>query len=138
MIMKLPKGYRPSSEEPFMNDLQQEYFRQKLVVWRDELLVQYKATVERLNAAEYQGGDFMDQASSEVDQAVELRTRGRERKLLAKIDEALERLADGTYGYCSDTGKPIGLKRLEARPTTSRCIEAQEAHERRERMNYRD
>jgi DnaK suppressor protein len=137
MSVKLPKGYKPSAKEPFMNDRQQEYFRQKLVAWREELLEDYEETRTTLSGAERQAADFVDQASDEIDRTLELRTRDRERKLIAKIDAALERLKDGTYGYCEETGKPIGLARLEARPTASLSIEAQEAHERRERMNYR-
>lgn len=137
MSVKLPKGYRPSPDEPFMNERQQEYFRQKLLAWRDELLEDYEETRTALSGTERQGSDFVDQASDEIDRTLELRTRDRERKLLGKIEEALERLKDGTYGYCADTGKPIGLARLEARPTAALSIEAQEAHERRERMNMR-
>jgi DnaK suppressor protein len=119
-----------------MNDRQKEYFRRKLLSWREVLLVEYKATKERLINTDYHPGDFIDLASYEVDRAVELRTRGRERKLIAKIDQALERLEEGTYGFCAETGEPISLARLEARPTTSLCLAAQEAHEQREQMDY--
>ena len=134
MSVKLPKRYRPSSKEPFMNELQQEYFRRKLVAWRQDLLEDYEETRNHLGSADRQKGDLPDVANEELDRALELRTRDRERKLLAKIDEALERLKDGTYGYCVETGQPIGLARLEARPTASLCIAAQEAHERREKI----
>ncbi|MCB1182607.1 RNA polymerase-binding protein DksA [bacterium] len=137
MSVKLPQGYKPSADEPFMNEKQREYFRRKLVAWRDELLEDYQETRTTLSGADRQAADFVDQANDEIDRTLELRTRDRERKLIAKIDEALERLKDGTYGYCADTGKPIGLARLEARPTASLSIEAQEAHERREQMNIR-
>jgi DnaK suppressor protein len=138
MTVKLPKDYSPSAKEPFMNDKQKEYFRRKLVAWREELLEDYEETREQLGQAGGQTADYVDLASNEADRALELRTRDRERKLIAKIDEALERLRDGTYGYCTDTGKPIGLARLEARPTAALSIEAQEAHEKRERMTYTD
>jgi DnaK suppressor protein len=133
MSVDLPRGYHPTSDEPFMNEKQQEYFRRKLKAWRDELLEDYEETRVNLSTADKRAGDFADAASDEADRALELRTRDRERKLIAKIDEALERLKEGTYGYCVETGKPIGLARLEARPTAALCIEAQEAHERRER-----
>ena len=115
-----------------MNELQREYFRRKLVAWRGELLEDYEETRTNLSSAEKQAGDFFDAASDETDRALELRTRDRERKLIAKIDEALERLKDGTYGYCAETGQPIGLARLEARPTAALCIQAQEAREKRQ------
>ena len=135
MKVILPRGYRPSADEPFMNEMQQEYFRRKLKAWRDELLEDYQETRDKLSAGETRGGDYADAASDETDRALELRSRDRERKLIAKIDQALERLKEGTYGYCTETGKPIGLARLEARPTATLCIEAQEAHERRERLH---
>lgn len=116
-----------------MNEMQQEYFRRKLVAWREEILAEYEATRTALSNTERETGDEFDAASEETDTALLLRARDRERKLLAKIDEALERLKEGTYGYCVETGKPIGLARLEARPTAALCIEAQEAHEREER-----
>ena len=134
MATRLPEGYTPSDDDVFMNELQLEYFRRKLLIWRDEILDDYEETREHLSSAERRDGDEVDMTGDETDLVLELRIRGRERKLLTKIDEALERIADGTYGYCAATGKPIGLARLEARPTTSLCIEAQEAHERREEL----
>jgi len=134
MATRLPEGYTPSADDVFMNELQLEYFRRKLLIWRDEILDDYEETREHLSSAERRDGDEVDMTGDETDLVLELRIRGRERKLLTKIDEALERIADGTYGYCAATGKPIGLARLEARPTTSLCIEAQEAHERREEL----
>jgi len=131
--IRLPNGYRPSRDETFMNDLQQEYFRRKLLAWREEILEGYEATRTALSSVERETGDEVDAASDEADTTLQLRARDRERKLLAKIDEALERLEQGTYGYCVESGKPIGLARLEARPTAALCIEAQEAHERNER-----
>ena len=135
MGIVLPRGYRPSSNEPFMNELQQEYFRRKLKDWRDELLEDYEETRLKFSSAERDSRDVVDEANDELERALELRTRDRERKLIAKIDEALERLRDGTYGYCEATGKPIGLARLEARPTATMSIEAQETHEQRERRH---
>lgn len=136
MSVKLPKDYRPSADEPFMNERQKEYFRQKLLTWREELLNEYEVTRSQLGNSDRQAADYVDLASDEADRALELRTRDRERKLLGKIDEALDRIKNGTYGFCADTGKPIGLARLEARPTAALSIEAQEAHEKRERMNF--
>lgn len=135
MKVILPRGYRPKADEPFMNEMQQEYFRRKLKAWRDELLEDYQETRDKLSASDARSGDYADAASDETDRALELRSRDRERKLIAKIDQALERLKEGTYGYCTETGRPIGLARLEARPTATLCIEAQEAHERRERLH---
>ena len=129
MGVKLPANYRPSQKEKFMNERQREYFRQKLLAWRSELLDDYEETREHLGNGDRAGSDFADMASAETDNALELRTRDRERKLGAKIEEALERIEKGTYGYCAETGKPIGLKRLEARPIASLSIEAQERHE---------
>ena len=137
MSTKLPKNYRPSADEPFMNKKQQEYFRQKLLAWREELLSDFEATLEQLGKAEQKAADYADMASDEADRSLALRSRDRDRKLITKIDEALERLKSGTYGHCADTGNPIGLARLEARPTASMSIEAQEAHENREQMNQR-
>jgi len=133
----LPPDYRPSADEPFMNAQQREYFRRKLTSWREELLKDSHSTREELGNGERAGSDFADQASKETDQALELRTRDRERKLVMKIDEALERVEAGTYGYCAETGKPIGLARLEARPTASLSIEAQERREEAEARGYR-
>jgi DnaK suppressor protein len=137
MVVNLPPNYRPSADEPFMNEFQREYFRRKLIAWRSELLKDFEDTRKHLEAGERTGSDFADMASSETDAALELRTRDRERKLVAKIDEALERLEDGTYGYCAETGKPIGLKRLEARPIAALSIEAQERHEMDEKRGAR-
>jgi DnaK suppressor protein len=129
MGVKLPDNYRPSQKEKFMTEHQREYFRRKLVAWRSELLDDYQETRVHLGKGDRAGSDFADMASAETDNALELRTRDRERKLVSKIDEALERIENGTYGYCAETGKPIGLKRLEARPIASLSIEAQEKHE---------
>jgi DnaK suppressor protein len=131
------KNYRPSDKEPFMNERQREYFRQKLLDWKEEILKEAKETLAHLQAENENHPDIADRASSETDRAIELRARDRQRKLIAKIDEALARLDDGTYGYCEETGEPIALKRLEARPIATLSIEAQERHERRERV-YRD
>ena len=132
MGVKLPANYRPSKDEPFMNKKQLEYFRLKLLAWRTELLEDYNETRSHLEKGERAGSDFADMASAETNHAQELRTRDRERKLTAKIDQALERIENGTYGYCADTGNPIGLARLEARPVASLSIEAQERHEEEE------
>ena len=132
MGVKLPANYRPSKDEPFMNKRQIEYFRLKLLAWRTELLEDYNETRSHLGKGERAGSDFADMASAESDHAQELRTRDRERKLTSKIDQALERIEKGTYGYCADTGNPIGLARLEARPVASLSIEAQERHEEEE------
>ncbi len=137
MSPKLPKNYSPSAKEPFMNAKQKEYFRLKLLAWREELMNDFEATLEQLGKAEQKAADYADMASDEADRSLALRSRDRDRKLIAKIDEALERLKGGTYGFCADTGNPIGLARLEARPTASLSIEAQEAHEDREQMNQR-
>ena len=137
MGVKLPANYRPKKNEKFMNDKQREYFRQKLLNWRNELLEEYRETRNHLESGDRAGSDFADMASAETDNVLELRTRDRERKLVAKIDEALERVEKGTYGFCSETGNPIGLARLEARPIASLSIEAQERHEREEIRNVR-
>ncbi|HWN50310.1 MAG TPA: RNA polymerase-binding protein DksA [Xanthobacteraceae bacterium] len=131
------KPYRPTDKEPFMNDRQREYFRQKLLAWREDILKEAKETLQHLQDENQNHPDFADRASSETDRAIELRARDRQRKLIAKIDEALSRIEDGTYGYCEETGEPISIKRLEARPIATLSIEAQERHERRERV-YRD
>jgi DnaK suppressor protein len=131
------KLYRPTDKEPFMNDRQREYFRQKLLAWREDILREAKETLQHLQDENQNHPDFADRASSETDRAIELRARDRQRKLIAKIDEALSRIDDGTYGYCEETGEPISIKRLEARPIATLSIEAQERHERRERV-YRD
>jgi len=131
------KIYRPTEKEPFMNERQKEYFRQKLAIWREDILKEAKDTLQHLQDENVNHPDLADRASSETDRAIELRARDRQRKLINKIDAALHRLDDGTYGYCEETGEPIGLKRLEARPIATLSVEAQERHERRERI-YRD
>ena len=131
------KTYRPSDKEPFMNERQREYFRHKLLSWKEEILKEAKETLAHLQAENENHPDLADRASSETDRAIELRARDRQRKLIAKIDAALQRIEDGTYGYCEETGEPISLKRLDARPIATLSIEAQERHERRERV-YRD
>lgn len=133
----LPEDYAPSEDEPFMNDLQRAYFRRKLLDWRDEILRSTKETLEHLQNDSEQHADIADRATSESERALELRARDRQRKLISKIDEALARIDDGTYGYCEETGEPISLKRLDARPIATLSVEAQERHERRERV-YRD
>ena len=133
----LDKDYRPSDKEPFMNERQREYFRKKLLDWKDDILKEAKETLQHLQDENQNHPDLADRASSETDRAIELRARDRQRKLIAKIDEALARIEDGTYGYCEETGEPIALKRLEARPIATLTIEAQERHERRERV-YKD
>ena len=137
MATRLPKGYKPSEGEPFMNARQREYFRRKLMGWRDELVRESTQTLQHLQQDSLQEPDLADRASIESERSLELRTRDRERKLLAKIDEALERLQTGSYGFCEVTGEPISLSRLDARPIATLSIEAQERHERRERT-YRD
>jgi DnaK suppressor protein len=131
------KLYRPTDKEPFMNDRQRDYFRQKLLAWREDILREARETLQHLQDENQNHPDFADRASSETDRAIELRARDRQRKLIAKIDEALARIEDGTYGFCEETGEPISIKRLEARPIATLSIEAQERHERRERV-YRD
>jgi DnaK suppressor protein len=131
------KIYRPTEKEPFMNERQKEYFRQKLAIWREDILKEAKDTLQHLQDENVNHPDLADRASSETDRAIELRARDRQRKLINKIDAALHRIDDGTYGYCEETGEPIGIKRLEARPIATLSVEAQERHERRERI-YRD
>jgi DnaK suppressor protein len=131
------KTYRPSDKEPFMNERQRDYFRAKLLAWREDILKEAKETLQHLQEENQNHPDIADRASSETDRAIELRARDRQRKLIAKIDEALTRIDDGTYGYCEETGEPIALRRLEARPIATLSVEAQERHERRERV-YRD
>ena len=125
--------YRPSEEEPFMNERQKEYFRRKLTHWKHEILREAQSTLVALQTENENHPDLADRASSETDRAIELRARDRQRKLIAKIDAALARINEGTYGYCEDTGEPISLKRLEARPIATLSVEAQERHERLER-----
>ncbi len=133
----LSPDYRPSEDEPFMNDHHRMYFRQKLMAWKEEIIRQTKETLEGLHEDSTQHADLADRATSETDRALELRARDRQRKLISKIDAALSRLEDGSYGYCEETGEPIGLKRLDARPIATLSVEAQERHERRERV-YRE
>jgi len=133
----LSPDYHPSEDEPFMNEYQRLYFRQKLVNWKEDIIRQTKETLEGLHEDSVQHADLADRATSETDRALELRARDRQRKLVSKIDAALSRIEDGTYGYCEETGEPIGLKRLDARPIATLSLEAQERHERRERV-YRE
>ena len=133
----LPPGYRPSEDEPFMSELHRAYFRKRLLEWKEEILRQTRETLAILHEDSTQHADLADRATSETDRATELRTRDRQRKLIAKIDAAVSRIEDGTYGYCEETGEPIGLKRLDARPIATLSVEAQERHERREKV-YRE
>jgi DnaK suppressor protein len=137
MANDLPNGYRPSEEEPFMNERQREYFRRKLIAWKEEILREARETIQNLQSEATPNADLADRAATEAERQLELRTRDRQRKLISKIDEALTRLEDGSYGFCEETGEPISLKRLDARPIATFSIEAQERHERRERV-YRD
>jgi len=137
MGTNLPNGYRPTDEEPFMNERQREYFRSKLTTWKEEILRESRETIQNLQAEVTPNADLADRAATEAERQLELRTRDRQRKLIAKIDSALRRLEDGSYGFCEETGEPISLKRLDARPIATLSIEAQERHERRERV-YRD
>jgi DnaK suppressor protein len=137
MSVEIDDTYRPSEGEPFMNERQVEYFKRKLHRWRDDILRESRETLQHLQNENTNHPDLVDRASSETDRAIELRARDRQRKLISKIDAALKRIEDGSYGYCEDTGEPISLKRLDARPTATLSIEAQERHERREKV-YRD
>ncbi|MEL6242542.1 MAG: RNA polymerase-binding protein DksA [Pseudomonadota bacterium] len=134
----LPDDYRPAEDEPFMNERQVEYFRRKLLTWKSELLAGSKDTIEGLQDGTRNIPDIADRASEETDRALELRTRDRQRKLVAKIDAALRRIDEGEYGYCIVTGDPISLKRLDARPIATMTLEAQEKHERREKVHRED
>lgn len=134
----LPDDYRPAEDEPFMNDRQLEYFRRKLLMWKAELLGQSAETLDNLTDSARNVPDLADRASEETDRALELRTRDRQRKLIAKIDAALRRIENGEYGYCEMTGEPISLKRLDARPIAIMTLEAQEKHERREKVHRED
>ena len=134
----LPDDYRPAEDEPFMNDRQLEYFRRKLSSWKHELLAESRDTIEGLQDSSRNFPDVTDRASEETDRALELRTRDRQRKLVAKIDAALRRIDEGEYGYCEATGEPISLKRLDARPIATLSLEAQERHERREKVHRDD
>jgi DnaK suppressor protein len=138
MMVTLPPDYRPSDTEEFMNPIQVEYFRQKLLRWRSDLLREADGTLASLSQGGILEADITDRASVETDRALELRTRDRARKLINKIDQALSRLEAGSYGYCEETGEPIGLRRLEARPIATMSIEAQERHERMERVHRDD
>jgi DnaK suppressor protein len=131
-------GYKPSEDETFMNERQKDYFRRKLIAWKDEILLESQETLNALQCESENHSDLADRASSETDRSVELRARGRQRKLIAKIDAALDRLEAGTYGFCEETGEPISLKRLDARPIATLSVEAQERHERRERTHRED
>ena len=133
----LPPDYRPSDNEPFMSDLQRAYFRKRLLDWKDDILRQTRETLAILHEDSTQHADLADRATSETDRATELRTRDRQRKLISKIDAAIARIDDGSYSYCEDTGEPIGVKRLDARPIATLSVEAQERHERREKV-YRE
>ena len=137
MSIELADDYRPSDDEPFMNDRQREYFRRKLLQWKEDILRESKETLQNLQNENTNLPDIADRASSETDRSIELRARDRQRKLISKIEAAVKRIEDGSYGYCEETGEPIGLKRLDARPIATLSIEAQERHERRERV-YRD
>jgi len=137
-VTTLPPDYRPSEDEPFMNERMREYFRQKLLNWKEELLRESNETLENLQEGGLSEPDLADRATMETDRSLELRTRDRERKLISKIDEALQRIEDGTYGYCEETAEPISLRRLEARPIATLSIEAQERHERLERTQRDD
>jgi DnaK suppressor protein len=136
-MITLPPDYRPTDDEEFMNPRQVEYFRRKLLRWRSDLLRDADGTLASLSEGGIHEADITDRASIETDRALELRNRDRARKLISKIDQALMRLEAGTYGYCEETGEPIGLRRLEARPIATLSLEAQERHERMERV-YRD
>ncbi|MFC7735584.1 RNA polymerase-binding protein DksA [Roseomonas sp. GCM10028921] len=138
MLITLPPDYRPSDDEAFMNPRQLAYFRQKLLRWRQDLLREAGETLSSMGQGGIIEADLSDRASVETDRALELRTRDRARKLISKIDQALERVDNGTYGYCEETGEPIGLRRLEARPIATLSIEAQERHERMERVHRDD
>ena len=134
----IPDGYRPREDEPFMDARQSEYFRRKLLGWKDDILRESRGTISNLQADTTSHPDLADRATSETDRALELRTRDRQRKLIAKIDAALRRIEDGSYGYCEETGEPIGLPRLDARPIATLSLEAQERHEKRERVHRDD
>jgi DnaK suppressor protein len=129
------REYRPAEDEPFMNEQQREYFRQKLLRWKDEILREARETLLHLQNENENHPDLADRASSETDRSIELRARDRQRKLISKIDAALARIEDGTYGYCEETGEPISLRRLEARPIATLSIDAQERHERKEKVH---
>jgi DnaK suppressor protein len=137
MAVEIDGTYKPSEDEPFMNDRQREYFRHKLLIWKDDILKESRETLVHLQDDNNVLPDIADRASTETDRSLELRTRDRQRKLIAKIEAALKRIEQGTYGFCEESGEPISLRRLDARPIATLSIEAQERHERRERV-YRD
>lgn len=137
MATRLPKDYSPSEKEPFMNAKQKEFFRRKLLAWRSDIIQETKETLNNLKKEVVNFSDLADRASSETDRSLELRSRDRQRKLISKIDEALSRIDDGSYGYCEETGESIGLKRLIARPIATLSIDSQERHERKEKV-YRE
>ena len=134
MVVELPEGYQPSDNEEYMNDLQLEYFRRKLLAWKADLLREANETLDRMKEEKVRESDIADQGSSETDSALELRTRDRARKLIRKIDQALERIENGEYGYCEETEEPIGIRRLEARAIATMTVEAQERYERLKKM----
>ena len=134
----VPNDYFPLDDEPFMNEIQVEYFRQKLISWKNDLVSDSKDTIESLQDSTRAIPDISDRASEETDRALELRTRDRQRKLVAKVDSALRRIEDGEFGYCEETGDPISLRRLDARPIATMSLEAQERHERREKVHRED
>ena len=138
MSVALSPEYRPSDDEPFMNERQLDYFKQKLQAWKDDILRESRETLVHLQSETENHPDMADRASSETDRSLELRTRDRQRKLISKIDEAMRRIDDGSYGYCEETGEPIGVARLDARPIATLSLEAQERHERRERVHRDD
>ena len=138
MGIQLPADYRPLESEPFMNEKQREYFRRKLNSWKEEILKESRETIQNLQAETVPHADLADRASTEAERQLELRTRDRQRKLIAKIDSAIRRLYEGEYGYCEVTGEPISLGRLEARPIATMTLEAQERHERIERVSRDD
>jgi len=138
MLASSKPDYVPGDDEPFMNKKQKEYFQKKLQIWKEDILRESRSTIANLQQENKQQADVADRASSETDRSLELRTRDRQRKLIAKIDAALKRIAEDTYGYCEETGEPIGLRRLDARPIATLSIEAQEAHERREKVHRND
>jgi DnaK suppressor protein len=135
--VEVPSNYTPAEDEPFMNERQRAYFRKKLLAWKNDILREARETLDDMQLENSNHPDLADRASSETDRAIELRARDRQRKLINKIDLALQRINEGTYGYCEETGEPIGVKRLDARPIATLSLEAQERHERREKV-YRD
>jgi DnaK suppressor protein len=136
--IELPKDYVPSDDEPFMNERQKEYFRRKLMAWKDEILRESRSTISNLQEDLGALPDLADRASTETDRSLELRARDRQRKLISKIESALRRIEEDNYGYCEETGEPISLARLDARPVATLSLEAQERHERKERVHRDD